>query len=87
MNQVSGNVSDFPSKQPPVPSSASGGDDGGSGRLAAVESRLAALETHVKYLATKEDIQKIKVWVLAGVLGGSAIAVGLTATVIKLFFS
>ena len=86
MNQTSGNVSDFPSKQNPVQSSASGGDGGGpDARLAAVESRLAALETRVEYLATKEDIQKIKVWVLGGVLGGSVMAAGLTVAVIRLF--
>jgi len=83
---------------PPTPeSSGSGGDGGGSDlRLAAIESRLAAMETRLtvletdsKHYATKEDIQKLKVWVLGGVLGGMlsglAIAAGLAITLLKMF--
>lgn len=41
------------------------GGDGGDGsgtevRLANIESRLSSLETHMGYLATKEDISEIK---------------------------
>lgn len=79
---------------PTSESSGGGGDDGGSDRrLAAIESRLTALETafdrELKHLATKEDIQKIKVWVLGGVLGGvlgsMAIAAGIAITLLKVF--
>lgn len=50
-----------------------------------VEKRLSALETHFKYLATKEDIQKIKVWCLTGVIIGMISAATLTIGVLKLF--
>ncbi len=68
--------------------SASSGGGGGSN----VEQRLARLETRIEYLATKEDVQKletrveqVKVWVLAGVIGGMAVAAGLTVAILRLF--
>ena len=52
---------------------------GGNGdRMRSVEARLTRLETVVETtlptLATKEDIQKIKVWCMRGVLGGIGLA-------------
>ena len=58
MNQPGDNIVPLKSVvDPPVPASPGGG--GGDGRLAAIEARLSALEVHVTYLATKEDIQAI----------------------------
>ena len=34
------------------------------------ESRLVRLETDMKYLATKNDIEKLKVWIIGGALAG-----------------
>ena len=67
--------------EPAAPASSSGGG-GGIG----VEHRLARLEARVEYLTTKEDIQKVKVWVLVGVLGGMGIAATLAVGILKLFF-
>ena len=58
--------------------------NGGNGSYG---ERLARLEASIQHMATKEDIQKIKVWVLSGILGGMGIAVALTLTIVKLFFS
>lgn len=47
-------------------------------RLSRMESRLDSfLEREVKHLATKEDVQKLKVWVLSGVIGGMIAAAGI----------
>ena len=39
-------------------------------RLARIDERLARIETELTHMATKEDVQKLKVWVLTG--GGIA---------------
>lgn len=66
--------------EPDAPASSGGG---GGGRD--IDRRLAALETRVEYLATKEDIQKIKVWVLSGAIGGIVAAVSLSIAILKFF--
>ena len=69
---------------PDAAAGSSGGGGGGDGieiRLARLEEKL---ETHLRYLATKEDIQKIKVWCLGGVIGGMAVAAGLAVGILKL---
>ena len=68
-------------EEPDVPASSTGRGGGGGGNI---ESRLARLETHLGYLATKEDIQKIKVWILGGVIGGMVAALALAAGILKL---
>ena len=44
--------------------------------------RLARIEANLGHMVTKEDIQKIKVWVLSGILGGVTITALLTATIV-----
>ena len=52
------NVSKFqPAPSEPVTPSGNGG--GIESRLASLESRMTGLETHMQYVATKEDIQKL----------------------------
>ena len=67
---------------------AAGGGDNGD-RLRNVENRSTGIETRLDtilpHLATKEDIQKIKVWALAGVLGGIALAVTIALAFLKIF--
>jgi len=41
-------------------------------------SRVAALEAHMKHMATRA-------WVLGGVVGGAVLAVGIALTFIKFF--
>ena len=66
--------------------------NGGGGRTT-LEARVAVLETHLQYLAKKEDIkeveksvQNVKIWVLSGLLGSIPLAVIVTLTIIKYFF-
>ena len=64
--------------------------------MRSVEPRVTRIETVVETalptLATKEDIQKIKVdiekikvWILAGVLGGIVLAVTMVLTLFRIF--
>lgn len=87
--------SDNPQSEPPSNYGAgggSGGDDYGE--------RLARLETRMDYLATKEDVTKIevgvtqnieiavekmKVWILSGVLGAVVVATSIAVAIIKIF--
>ena len=59
----------------------SGGGNGNYGE------RLARIEEQMKNTATKEDIQKIKVWVLSGILGGMVSVALLAIATIKFFLS
>ena len=68
----------------PITAGRGSGSNGDSGNYG---ERLARIEAKMEYFATKEDIQKIKVWVLVGVLGGMGVATGLTVSIVKLFFS
>lgn len=51
-----------------------------------LNGRLQSLVTRLESFATKEDIQKVKVWVLSGVLGGMVLAVTFAIGIAKLFF-
>lgn len=66
-----------------------GGSDGGDGdvesRLRDVEDEVLVLRTEFKHLATTKDIEKLKVWVLAGVVGGMIVAASLAISILKLF--
>lgn len=84
-------------KTPPDPPAAESGSRGVSDSL---ESRLTRLETHIQYLATKEDlrkiethlqyfatkedIQKLKVWWLGGIIGGMGLAATIAIAVLRL---
>ena len=51
----------------------------------ATKGDVQKIESILPHLATKEDIQKIKVWTLVGVLGGIALAVAATLTLLRMF--
>ncbi len=78
------NVVPLPSVPPKIGTTGGGN---GNGRLAAIESRLASLEAHQQHAATKEDIQKIKTWVLAGILGGMTAIAGVVTAISRFFVS
>lgn len=42
------------------------------------DDRLTAIETELKHLATKEDLQKLKVWFLTAGLGAGGVGAALT---------
>lgn len=63
-----GNVVQFDS--PAGRPGSSGGGNGGSNH----GERLARIEAKMEHVATKEDIQKLRVWVLGGVLAGLVFA-------------
>ena len=67
---------------PDPPGSEGTGRGGNGGRF---ESRLTRLETHFSYLATKEDLQKLKVWWLIGIITGMGLAAGMALTFLKVF--
>lgn len=50
-----------------------------------VLERLAILEERVQHLASKEDIQIIKIWVLSGVIGAAVAAIPVAFIVVRLF--
>ncbi len=75
-------------EEPEAPAKSSGGNGGSN-----VERRLTALETHVQYLATKEDIQKLKVdvqklkvWFLQATISAMVVIVTVTVAILKIFF-
>ena len=68
------------------------GSDGGDGddgdiesRLRGVEDKVLVIQTDFKHLATTRDVEKVKVWVLAGVVGGMIVAASLAISILKLF--
>ena len=69
--------------EPPAQAT-SGGRDEKEGRLVAVEADVAVLNARMDYLATKEEIRSVKVWILCGVLGGMSVAAALAIAIFKL---
>lgn len=68
------------------PGRGSGGGDGVDARLRGVEECLARLETQMKYMATKEDIQTLKIWILGGIMGSVVATIPIALFVVKAFF-
>ena len=46
---------------------------------------VVVLPPEFKHLATTNDIERLKVWVLAGVVGGMIVAASLAISILKLF--
>ena len=58
-----------------------GGGHGGGGdaemRLRLLEGDMRSVEEKLKYVALREDVLKLKLWILAGVIGGMLAAMTL----------
>ena len=78
MTRESKAVQSETSSAAPSPSG-SGNDRSGFGE------RLARIEAKMEHVATKEDMQKLRVWVLGGVLGALGIALVASTGVARLF--
>jgi len=82
-------VVDFPAGQPRG-TTGGGNGNGFDSRLRDLEIQMARIEERVaamqENMARKNDVTAVKVWVLAGVLGGIGLAAALSATVVKAFF-
>lgn len=63
----------------PDASASLGGDGRGGAGI-----RLARLETRITRLAAKEDLRKIKVWVMGGAVGAAAVGATLAVGISKL---
>lgn len=59
--------------------------NGGNGTSGDIRQRLTALGTELKHLATKEDIQKIKVWILVEIIGAAPVSGSLVLLIAKFF--
>ena len=64
-----------------LPSGRPAGSGNGGGHN--LHGRVSALEAQFGYLATKEDIQKLKVWVLAGTIGAGVLALSVAAIFVR----
>ena len=45
------------------------------------------IETRMEHLATKEDLQKLKVWWLGGIVAGMGLAATVALAVLRIFSS
>ena len=72
---------DFPGPQKRV----SGGSGDHDVRLRVLEGDVRAVQEKLAHVALREDVLKLKLWVLGGVIGGMVIAVGLGIAIARLF--
>ncbi len=53
--------------------------------MATVEGRLSRIEGGYEHLATKADVERLKVWLFAAIVGGNLATAGLMLAVIRLW--
>lgn len=56
---------------------------GGNGNGRDLHGRVSAIEATLKHVATKEDMQKVRVWVLGGVIGAGVLALSIAAIFVR----
>lgn len=71
----------------PIASRPKGNGDGGKfdDRLRAVEMAVAKIEAKMENVATREDILRVRLWVVGGVVGGILTAVAFALAVFRIF--
>lgn len=71
----------------PIASRPKGNGDGGKfdDRLRAVEIAVATIEAKMENVATREDVLKVRLWVVGGVVGGILTAVAFALAVFRIF--
>ena len=78
-----GNVSQFPGQRS-LPSDGGNGGNGIEKRLRDVELDVREIRTSLQHVSTKEDIQRVKVWALSGVIAGMGLAAGIALGLARL---
>ena len=81
-------MSEYPdsseSSASPAPQTLQGGYDSWlMAQFNKLSSRIASLETEVKRLATKDDVSRTKLWVLAGAIGSVIAISGVIFTILR----
>ena len=56
-------------------------------RLRLLEGDMRAVHEKLGHVALREDVLRLKLWVLGGVIGGMVIAVSLGIAIARLFLS
>ena len=59
------------------------GSNGGNGNGHDLNRRVTVLETQLQHLATRKDVESIKVWTLAGTIAGIVIVAGMVIAALK----
>lgn len=82
MSNDSNTVEQFPTKYRQAAPNGNGGS-GGDGR--GLDARVAVLEAELKHLATKDDLSKLKLWVVVGAFGLFVQFIGVVVLLVKAF--
>lgn len=71
----------------PISGRPKGNGNGGKfdDRLRTVETAVAKIETKMENVATREDVLKVRLWVVGGVVGGILTAVAFALAAFRLF--
>ena len=79
------------SPNPGEPLGDRGSDSGNGGRydherrLREVENAVVRIDTELKHIATKEDVLKVRLWVVSGMAGGVVTAIMLLLGFLRVF--
>ena len=69
------------------PTGEDGGGNGHGQRLRTLEIEVAKIATKMESVATREEVLKLKLWILGGVIGGMVVAATLGFAIARLFLA